>query len=148
VANQYVVSTGSVTLVAATAKTCLEFPTSATTPVVITCLEVMSAAVAAGTLTVEWGTYTVSGTGTTVTAAKWGSDQSIAAIMGTLKVANTVEPTSFAAIMPNFVIPLPGMYSIVYPFGREMYQPISTLRALRVNSTLASPVRVNLYFEH
>lgn len=147
-ANQFVVSTGSVTLVANTAKTCIELPTSATTPIVITALEVMSAATAAGSLVVEWGTYTVTGTGTTVTAQKWGQDQSIAAIMGTIKVANTVEPTSFAAIQPNWVIPLPGMYSIIYPFGRELYQPISTLRALRANSTLASPVRINLYFEH
>jgi hypothetical protein len=148
VANQFVVSTGSVTLVAATAKTCIEFPTSATTPVIITCMEIMSAATAAGTIIVEWGTYTVTGTGTTVTPQKWGADQSIAAIMGTVKVADSVEPTGFAAIQPNWVIPLPGMYSIIYPFGREMYQPISTLRALRVNSSLASPVRINLYFEH
>lgn len=147
-ANQFVVSTGSVTLVAATAKTCIEFPTSATTPVIVTCLEVMSAATAAGTIVVEWGTYTTTGTGTTVTPQKWGPDQAIAAIMGTVKVANSVEPTGFAAIQPNWVIPLPGMYSIIYPFGREMYQPISTLRALRVNSTLASPCRINLYFEH
>jgi hypothetical protein len=148
VANQFVVSTGSVTLVAATAKTCIELPTSATTPIVVTCLEVMSAAAAAGSVVVEWGTYTTTGTGTTVTAQKWGPDQSIAAIMGTIKVADSVEPSGFAAIQPNWVIPLPGMYSIIYPFGREMYQPVSTLRALRVNSTIASPVRINLYFEH
>lgn len=148
-ANQFVVTTGSVTLVAATPKTCIELPTSATTPVLITALEVMSAATAAGTLTVEWGTYTVTGTGTTVTPQKWGADQSIAALVGTVKVADSVEPTSFAVgTLPSLIIPLPGMYSIIYPFGREMYQPISTLRALRVTSTLASPCRINLYFEH
>lgn len=147
-ANQFVVSSGSVTLVAATAKTCIELPTSATTPIVITALEVMSAATAAGSLVVEWGTYTTTGTGTTVTPQKWGPDQSIAAIVGTVKVADSVEPAGFAAIQPSLVIPLPGMYSVIYPFGREFYQPVSTLRALRVNSTLASPVRLNVYFEH
>jgi len=149
VANQFVVSTGSVTTVASTAKTCIEIPTSATTPIIITCLEVMSAATSAGTLTLEWGTFTTTGTGTTVTPQKWGQDQSIAAIVGTVKIADTVEPSGFAVgTLPNFVIPLPGMYSIIYPFGREMYQPISTNRALRVTSTIASPVRINLYFEH
>ena len=148
-ANQFVVSTGSVTTVASTAKTCIEIPTSATTPIIITCLEVMSAATSAGTLTLEWGTFTATGTGTTVTPQKWGQDQSIAAIVGTVKIADTVEPSGFAVgTLPNFVIPLPGMYSIIYPFGREMYQPISTNRALRVTSTIASPVRINLYFEH
>jgi hypothetical protein len=148
VANQFVVSTGSVTLVAATAKTCIEFPTSATTPIVVTCLEVMSAASAAGSVVVEWISYLTSGTGTTVTPQKWGPDQSIAAIMGTVKVANSVEPGTISVLQPNWVIPLPGMYSIIYPFGREMYQPVSALRGLRVTSTIASPVRINLYFEH
>lgn len=148
-ANQFVVATGSVTLVAATAKTCIELPTSATTPIIITALEVMSAATAAGTLVVEWGTFTTTGTGTTVTPQKWGQDQSIAAIVGTVKIADSIEPSGFAVgTLPNLVIPLPGMYSIIYPFGREMYQPVSVNRALRVNSSLASPCRINLYFEH
>jgi hypothetical protein len=149
VANQFVIATGSVTLVASTAKTCIELPTSATTPIVIFALEAMSAATAAGTLTVEWGTFTTTGTGTTVTPQKWGADQSIAAIVGTIKIADSIEPSGFAVgTLPNLVIPLPGMYSVIYPFGREMYQPISINRALRVTSSLATPCRINLYFEH
>jgi hypothetical protein len=147
-ATQYVISTGSMTLVAATAKTAIEIPTGATLPFVVIGLEVMSAATAAGTLVVEWGTYTTTGTGTTVTPQKIGVDQSVAATLGTVKINDTVEPSGFAVgTLPNFVIPLPGMYSILYPYGREMYQPVSTLRALRVNSSLASPVRINLYIE-
>lgn len=147
-ATQYVVSTGSVTLVANTAKTVLEIPTAATAPIVIVGLEVMSAATAAGSMVVEWGTFTTTGTGTTVTPQKWGTDQSVAAIIGTIKIADTVEPAGFAVgTLPNYVIPLPGMYSILYPYGRELFQPISTNRALRVNSTLASPCRINLVFE-
>lgn len=148
-ANQFVISTGSITTVLSTAKTCIEFPTSATTPVVVTELEVMSGATSAGTLILEWGTYTTTGTGTTVTPQKWGQDQSIAAILGTVKIANSVEPTGFAVgTLPNWIIPLPGMYSIIYPFGREMYQPVSILRALRVTTNPATTVRINLYFEH
>jgi hypothetical protein len=60
-----------------------------------------------------------------------------------------VEPSGFAVgTLPNLVIPLPGMYSIIYPFGREMYQPASINRALRLTCSLASPARINLYIEH
>lgn len=148
-ANQFVISTGSVTTVAATAKTCIEIPSTATSPFIVFCLEVMSASTSAGTVVLEWGTYTTTGTGTTVTPQKWGADQSIAALVGTVKIADSIEPTGFATgTLPNYVIPLPGMYSIIYPFGREMYQPISVNRALRVTSSIASPVRINLYIEH
>jgi hypothetical protein len=147
-ATQYVISTGPVTVVALTAKTVIEIPTAASLPFVIIGLEVMSQATVAGTVIVEWGTYTVTGTGTTVTPQKLGVDQSVAATLGTVKIIDTAEPTSFAVgTLPNFVIPTPGMYSILYPYGREPYQPVSTLRALRVTSSQASPVRVNLYIE-
>jgi hypothetical protein len=97
---------------------------------------------------VEWGTYTVTGTGTTVTAQKYGADQGVAANLGTVKIADTVEPTSFArGTLPSWVIPLPGMYSILFPQGREMYQPVSILRAVRLTSTLACNVHINLYIE-
>lgn len=147
-ANQFVITSGSVTLVANTAKTCIEIPSSATQAFCVVCMEIMSACTAAGSLVVEWGTYTTTGTGTTVTPQKWGTDQSVAAILGTVKVADSAEPAGFAVgTLPTWVVPLPGMYSIIYPYGREFYQPISTLRALRVNSTQAFPVRINLVVE-
>jgi hypothetical protein len=147
-AIQYVITTGSATMVAATAKTLIEIPSASTMPFVVYALEITSGATAAGTLVIEWGTYTVTGTGTTVTAQKAGTDQSVAAVLGTVKINDTVEPTSFAAgTLPTYTIPLPGMYSIIWPFGRELYQPISVLRALRATSSLASPVRINLYIE-
>lgn len=147
-ALQYSISTGAVTLVAATAKTVLEIPTGSTVPFQIIGMEVMSQATAAGTLIIEWMTFGTSGTGTTVTPQKWGADQSIAAILGTVKIADTVEPGTLAAgTLPNWVIPTPGMYSIIYPYGREFYQPISVSRCLRVTSSIAAPVRVNLVIE-
>ena len=146
-ANQYSVSTHSVTVVANTAKTVMELPTS-TIPLTIILMEFMSAATAAGTLIVEWGSFTTTGTGTTVTPQKWGADQSIAATVGTVKIANSAEPSGFAVgTLPSWIIPLPGMYSVIHPYGRELYQPISLNRAFRVTSSLAAPVRVNIVFE-
>jgi hypothetical protein len=148
VATQYSISSGSVTLVAATAKTVIEIPSSASSGFTVVALEVTSAATAAGTLVVEWGTYTTTGTGTTFTPLKYGTDQGVVANLGTVKVADSVEPSGFAAgTLPNWVIPLPGMYSILYPAGREFFQPISTLRCIRVTSSIAAPVRCNLVIE-
>jgi hypothetical protein len=149
-AVQFVVCTGSVALVAATAKTVIEIPTGALQGFVVIGLEVSFSAAAAGSAVVEWGTYTTTGTGTTVTATKYGPiTDGPAAALGTVKVADSVEPTSFVTTgnLPSWVIPLPGMYSILYPAGREFYRPASTLSALRINSTLACNARVNLYIE-
>jgi hypothetical protein len=126
VAVQYCISTGAATMVAATAKTLIEIPSASTMPFVVYKMEATSGATAAGGLTLSWCTYTVTGTGTTYTPLKWGVDQSVAAVL---------------------LIPLPGMYSIIDPFGRETYQPISVLRCLRATSSLPSPVAINLYIE-
>lgn len=142
------IATGSIALVAATAKTCIEVPTGSTAPFQTVGLEFSFSATAAGSVVVEWGTYTTTGTGTTVTPAKYGMDQGPTAILGTVKINDTVEPSGFArGTLPSWVIPLPGMYSILYPYGRELYQPISTNRAIRLTSTLACNVHVNLVIE-
>jgi hypothetical protein len=147
-ATQYSVSTGSVALVAATAKTCIEFPSNATMGVTIIGLELSFSHTSAGSVVVEWGTFTTTGTGTSVTPLKYGTGQGVAAVVGTVKVANTVEPAGFAAgTLPSWVIPVPGMYSVLYPAGREFFQPASTNRCLRLNATGAGNVRINLYFE-
>src|SRR6185437_2570511 len=145
-ALQYCIGTGSVSLTAATAKTLIEIPTGASMPFVVYCMEITSGATSAGALTLTWGTYATTGTGTTVTPQKIGPDQSLAATLGTVKIADTVEPASFTVgQLPTYLLPLPGMYSILYPFGREIYQPISTLRALRATSTITTTAALNLY---
>jgi len=148
-ANQFVVKTDSVALTAAANKTILEIPTGASWWALVTGIELSFSATAAGSCVVEWGTFTTTGTGTTITVGKLGVDRSIAAILGTVKIADTVEPSGFAVAtdMPSWVIPLPGMYSVLYPAGREHYQPLSVNRCIRVNSTLACSVRLNLYIE-
>jgi hypothetical protein len=148
VATQYVISTGSIALVAATAKTCIEIPTGSTAPFQAIGLEASFSATAAGSCVIEWGTYATTGTGTTVTAQKYGMDQGPVAILGTVKIADTVEPATFArGTLPSWVIPLPGFYSILYPYGREFYRPLSVLSAIRLTSTLACNVHLNLVIE-
>lgn len=147
-ATQYSITAIQPTMVAATAKTILEIPSSATAGFLVVALEVMSAATAAGTLIIEWMTYATTGTGTTFTPLKYGTDQGVVANLGTVKVAHSAEPATLAAgSLPSWIIPLPGMYSIVYPAGREFFQPISTLRCLRLTSSIAAAVRVNLVIE-
>lgn len=149
-AMQFVIATGNIALVANTAKTCVEIPTGSTMDFDVIGLELSFSATAGTSCIAEWGTFTTTGTGTTVTAAKYGKNQGPAAILGTVKIADTVEPSGFAAAgLPSWVLPLPGMYSVLLPYAREMYQPVSINRCLRL--TLAtggvSNVRINLYIE-
>lgn len=147
-ATQYFVSTGTVALVAATIKGCIEFPTSATAGATITGLDCTFSAASAGSVVVEWGTYTTTGTGTTVTPAKMGTGQGVAANVGTVKVNHSAAPAGFAAAaLPSWVMPLPGMYSMSFPLYREMFQPASVLRTIRVTSTVACNARLDLFFE-
>lgn len=146
-ALQYLIPTGAITMVANTIKTAIECPASAVAPYVVYKMEVSSQATVAGFITISWWTYGTTGTGTTVTPQKWGVDQSVAAIMGTVKVADSVEPTGTLTLLSTLYLPLPGMYSIVDPFGREGYVPPSQLRCLRLTSSVASPAAVNLYIE-
>jgi hypothetical protein len=144
-AVQYVISTGATTLVASTNKSLIELPTAATMPLVAYKMEVTCGATAAGALTLQWCSWITTGTGTTVTPLKWGVDQSVAMVSGTVKINDTVEPGT-VVVLTTLIIPLPGMYSIIDPFGRETYQPISTNRCLRVNGP-AFPTCINLYVE-
>lgn len=147
-ATQYTISTGTIALVAATAKTVIEIPTGSTGDFVVCGLEFSFSATAAGSCVCEWGTYTTTGTGTTVTAFKYGSSQGVAANLGTVKIADTVEPASFVrGTLPSWCVPLPGMYSILYPSGREFYRAVSVLSAIRMTSTLACNVHINLVIE-
>jgi hypothetical protein len=147
-ARQYVIATGTVALAATVAKTVIEIPTSSTATLQVIGLECVFDTVTAGSCVVEWGTYATTGTGTTVTPLLYGVDQGPAADVGTVKINDSAEPASFArGSLPSWVLPLPGMYSILYPYSRELYQPVSTLRALRMTSVGATNVFVNLTIE-
>lgn len=147
-ATQYSVSTGSIALVAATAKTVIELPSSASAGITIIGIEFSFSHTTASSCVAEWGTFATTGTGTTVTPLKYGTGQGVAANVGTVKIANTVEPATFlSATLPSWIIPLPGMYSVLYPSGRELFQPASVNRCLRLTAVAAGNVRINLYFE-
>lgn len=149
-ASQYVISTGSIPLVAATAKVCIEIPTGATKDFEVIGLEFSFdySLATLHTCVVEWMTYATTGTGTTVTATKYGKNQGPSAILGTVKINHTAAPGTLSnAGLPNWVFSLPGMYSINYPYVRELYQPVSTLRCLRLTSSVATNVCVVLTIE-
>ncbi len=145
---QYVVTNLTTSLAAATGKVIVELPTGSTAGLTVIGLEVYLDAAAPGSCVVEWCTYATTGTGTTVTATKWGSAQSPAAILGTVKINDSVLPGTIASAgLPSWILPLPGSYSLLQPLYREMWQPESTLRCIRVTSTLASNIRCNVIFE-
>jgi hypothetical protein len=148
-ATQYNISTGSIALVANTAKVVIEVPTGSVAPYQVVAVEMGFTATLAGSVLVEWGTYTTTGTGTTVTPEKYGQDQGPSAILGTVKVNDTAAPAGFArGTLPAWRVPLPGgLYSVLFPYNREMYVPVSTNLALRLNSTRACNVHVTLTIE-
>jgi hypothetical protein len=152
-ATQYSISTGAMTYVATTAKTAIELQSSATAGITIIGMELCFGMAAASSALVEWGTYTATSTGTAVTPLKYGTGQGVAMNVAVCKVNCTVEPTVFTVgTLPTWRIPLPGMYSILYPLGREFFQPASVNRALRitmaaVGTAPGNEVRVNLYVE-
>lgn len=147
-ALQYLISSGSITLVGGAIKTVIECPAASTVPFVVYAMEITCSLSSGSSLTMSWWSYTVAGTGgTTVTPLKWGVDQSVAAITGTIKVGDTGEPSGTLTQLSTLLIPLPGMYSIIYPFGRETYIPVSSLRCLRATGVVAMTIAVNLYIE-
>lgn len=147
-AVQYTVPTGTVALTAATARVVMELPTGSSMGLSMIGLDITLSATAVGTCIAEWMTYATTGTATTVTPSKLGVDQGPAAMVGTVKVNHTVAPGTLAAGgLPNWILPLPGMYSIAAPLGREFYWPLSTLRCLRLTSTLTCNANVDVFFE-
>jgi hypothetical protein len=149
VATQYTVPSGTVALVAATAKVVVELPAASTIGLTLIGLDVTLSATALGSCVVEWMTYATTGTGTTVTPSKLGTGQGAAALTGTVKVNHSTAPGTLASGgLPSWILPLPGMYSMAYPLGREMFWPVSTLRCLRLTSTLGCNARVDVFFEH
>ncbi len=147
-ATQYSVSTGTTALTANTAKVVIELPASSTAGLTVVGLEVTLSATTAGVCTVEWMTYATTGTGSTTTPLKWGTGQGANANVGTVKINHTAAPGTLASGgLPSWELPEPGYYSLLQPLYREMFQPASALRCLRLTSTLACNARVDLIFE-
>lgn len=145
-AVQYVITTGSTALTAATAKTMVEVTSTANVPpewvaVDITFNGVTSTAVP---VTVDFCTYTATGTGTTYTPKRFG--QALGVAQSTTKINDTVEPTVPVVLFSWFVPPTSGI-SYQWPLGRELFQPTSTIMGIRLTAPAAVNAIINLTIE-
>ena|SRR6266487_6079412 len=152
-ARAYSISTGNVALVAATAKTLIELPTSANSGLDVVGFDFTFDATTAGSVVVEWGTFTTTGTGTAFTPTQYNAaalvgNGGVASLVTGAKINDSVEPSGFAASgLPSIVIPLPNLLPYLWPQGRELHQGPSVKRALRFTSTIGCNARINLIFE-
>lgn len=140
----YYIAWNGTSLSAATAKTILELPTVANHSPQIEELVIGCDATSAGSLKIEFGTFTTTGTGTAATPQKWQGDRGIDSAFAAAKVADTVEPTGFsagtlgAAMYPGTAIPLPMYFPFQWPLEHEFSIPESTNFAVRLTSSVAA----------
>jgi hypothetical protein len=133
-------------LVATTPKTIAEVSTSATADIEIAEIVIGFDASTAGNVRIELGTFTTTGTGTSVTPANIAivasSDRSVTSSLTAAKVSDTVEPTGFTtalggnAVWPGILIPLPCYFPFQTPLYEGMTLPHSTLFALRLTASI------------
>lgn len=144
---QYYIGWNSVALTGSTAKTILELPSPANCSPQLEELVIGCDASTAGSLVIEWGTFTTTGTGTAATPQKWRGDRSIDSAISAAKVADTVEPSAFTngtlggALYPSVVIPLPMWFAFQWPLDHEFAIPESTLFAIRLTASVSCNTR-------
>ncbi len=144
----YSVVAGSTALVAATAKTAIELATGATITnnIVQYSVSFNGAPGTAVPVTVEWITYTTTGTGTAYTPNKISSPPGPASVT-TAKVNMTAEGTgSITVIDSQFVPPTSGV-AYQFPLGREIAMGASAFLGLRLTAPVAVNYLVTIYFE-
>lgn len=145
---QFVVTTGLTSLSAATAKTVIEINPGANTPAELISLTVSSSYLTSATplsLIVELGTASATGTGTANTPKRAG--QAVGAATATVKINDSVEPTSFTAVH-TWDLVLPGdRLDYIWPLGREYFLNTSTVNAIRLTCSGAASVRTTAWFE-
>jgi hypothetical protein len=139
----YYISWDSTALVAATAKTILEMPTPANTAFIIKELVIGIDVTTAGSLKVEMGTFTTTGTGTAATPQKWKGDRTIDSAITAAKIKDTVEPTTFTPgtagglLYPGLLIPLPAVPFFQWPLDEEFEVTESLNFGIRLTSSQA-----------
>lgn len=145
---QYSITTGLTSLSAATAKTVVEINPTANVPAELIALTVSSSYLTSATplaLVVELGTATATGTGTGGTVKRVG--QAVGTAQSTVKINDTVEPTSFSAVHVWDLV-LPGdRLDYLWPLGREYFLGTSTFNAIRLTCSGAASVRTTAWFE-
>jgi hypothetical protein len=148
-AKVYTVTTGSVALAAATAKTVAETTTTAATTLIWVSFDVTfdGTNAAATPVKVEIVSYTGASTGTAFTLLKGNGEAQNVAATSTAKINDTVEPTTPTVRRTYFVPPTSGV-TWQFPLGREVvYQPVSTIYGIRCTAAATVNVAVNLDVE-
>lgn len=139
----YYIAWNSVALVAATAKTILELPTVANQGVQIEELVIGCDVSVAGSLKIEWGTFTTTGTGTAATPQKWRGDRNLDSSFTAAKVADSVEPSAFTqgtlggTMYLGVLLPLPMYFPFQWPLEKEFAIPESVNFGIRLTSSAA-----------
>jgi hypothetical protein len=148
VSVQYSVSNGLTALAAATAKSIVEINPGSSIPAELVALDVSSSYLTSGTpisLLVELGTASATGTGSSYTPKKFG--QAVGTALSTVKINDTVEPTSFVtAVAWELVIPA-GPFCYQWPLGREYFLAVSSVNVVRLTASAVCSVIVNAIFE-
>lgn len=138
----YYASWTSQTLTATVARTMLELPVATNRGLVLQELVLGFDATAAGSVKIEFGTFTTTGTGTALTVQKWLGDRTVDSGLSSPKVADTVEPTGFSqgtlggTLYPALIVPLPSWMPFQWPLDAEFVVPESTNFAIRLTSTV------------
>jgi hypothetical protein len=145
-AVQYTITTGTVALSAATARTVIEGSTTANVPSEWIALDISFDGVTATAVPVrvDLCTYTATGTGTGYTAKRLG--QAIGTAQSTFKINDTVEPST-PTILLSWLIPPTGGLFYQWPLGRELFHNVSTVQGIRLTAPAAVNAIVNLTIE-
>lgn len=145
-AIQYMVTTGSVALTAATAKTMVELTTTANMAPEWIAVDITFNGVNASAVPVQvdFCTYATTGTGTSYTPKRFG--QAVGTSYTTVKVNDTAEPGTPTVLFSWFVPPTSGV-QYQWPLGRELFQAASTIQGIRLTAPAAVNAIVNLLYE-
>ena len=147
---QYVITTATTSattaLTAATAKTMIEVTTTANVPCEWISCEIMFDGVTATAVPVkvDFCTYAATGTGTAYTPKRLG--QAVGTSQSTVKVNDTVEPTTPTLLFSWLVPPTSGIW-YQWPLGRELFQNVSTVQGIRLTAPAGVNAVVNLTIE-
>lgn len=146
-ARKYSVTTGSVALAAATAKTVVEISTGAGVLVEIIQLDITFNGVTATAVpvTVDFIRATT-GVGTAFTPVPVGKERGVAQC--TAKINDTTEPTAVTVLGSIFVPPTSGLVGYQFPLGREIYSLVaSEMFGIRLTAPAAVTALVNATIE-
>jgi hypothetical protein len=146
VAVQYIITTGTVALAAATAKTVIELTSNANLPPEWIAVDITFDGVNASAVPVkaDFCTYTATGTGTAYTPKRFG--QALGTASTTAKINDTVEPTTPVVLFSWYLPPTSGI-SFQWPLGRELFQAVSIVQGIRLTAPAAVNAIVNLTIE-